>query len=94
VLVNHPDAELSSVMGRSGRTGTATHQDRARVGADEPVGHMHERGLAGAVFAPQRMHLPGFQCEIGPAQSLHGAETLRDSAELKSGFDHRPVGCR
>jgi hypothetical protein len=40
---------------------------------------MHEGGLARSVLPQQRVQLAGHQREIGPAQCLHGAESLADA---------------
>ena len=40
------------------------HLDGAGVGADEPLAHLHRRGLAGAVGAQQREHLGGVHLEV------------------------------
>ena len=40
------------------------HLDGAGVGADEPLAHLHRRGLAGAVGAQQREHLGGVHVEV------------------------------
>ena len=57
----------------------------ARVRPHQPGGDVHQRGLAGAVLAEQRVQLAGEQREIGPAQRVHGAEALVDSLELERG---------
>ena len=55
---------------------------------------MHERGLACAVLAQERVKLAWHQREIGPAQCLHGAELFPNPAELEGGRGnvHSPVG--
>ena len=47
----------------------------------------HQGGLAGAVFANQRMHLAGLNLEVHAAQGAHAAEAFRDGREPRE-FGH------
>ena len=50
------------------------------VGRDEPAEHFHERGLAGAVLADERVDLAGRDLERRVAIRAHRSERLRDPA--------------
>jgi hypothetical protein len=54
---------------------------------------MHQRRLASAVFAQQRVHFSGVRHETSARERLHGAESLVNVAELEEGCSgHMPVG--
>ena len=67
---------------------------RARIRPDQPVRDVHERSLTGPVLPQQRVDLAGAKRKIGPAQCLHGAESLLDAGKLENRGHQgqRPVG--
>ena len=56
VLEHHADAELDGLGGRAHRRRLAVDLDRAVVGLLHAVQDLHQRGLAGAVLAHDRVH--------------------------------------
>ena len=74
--------------GLAKRTGVAVDRDGAlvrRVHAREDV---HQRRLAGAVLAEQRVDLAGLQVEIDAAQRLDAAEALGDARASSGAAGH------
>ena len=57
VLVHHPDARLDRVVRRAEPHRLALDRDLALVRVVEPVEDVHQRRLAGAVLAEERVHL-------------------------------------
>src|SRR5438445_1335315 len=55
----------------------------AGIGAVEPAGHADERGLAGAVLADDRQHLPGADGQGDSVNRGDLAEPLHDPAQLE-----------
>jgi hypothetical protein len=50
----------------------------------EPVEDVHERRLAGAVLAEQRVHLAGGHVEVDVVVGQHAGEALGDPAKLQN----------
>ena len=63
--------------------GLPFEQDLALVGRVEPVEDVHQRRLAGAVLAEQRMDLAAAQVEVDVVVGEHAREPLRDPAQLE-----------
>jgi len=57
--------------------------DGAVVRLDHAGKDVHQRGLAGAVLAQERVHLAGLEIEIDAAQGVHAAEALLDAVHLQ-----------
>ena len=76
------------------RDGLAVEPDLALVGRVEPVEDAHQRRLAGAVLAEQRVDLAAAQVEVDAVVGDDGAEALRDPAQLEgeSVGAHRGAG--
>ena len=91
VLVHHPDPAVDRVLRRLERDRLAVQQDLALVGLVEPVEDVHQRRLAGAVLAEQRVHLAAPQVEIDVVVRDDPRKPLRDPAELQDGG---PLPCR
>ena len=85
VLVHHADAGVDRVPGRTDPQRPPAQQDLARVGLGQPVEHVHQRALAGAVLAQQRQHLAAAHREIDIAVRDHAAVALGDAAKLEEG---------
>ena len=86
VLVHHPDPALDRVLGRRERRLLPVEEDLPRVRVVEPVEDVHQRRLAGAVLAEQRMHLAGGDVEVDVVVGEHAGEALGDPAELENGW--------
>ena len=57
----------------------------AFVGLHNAGDDIHQRGLARAVLAAQRVNFAALQREIDPGQRFDGAEGFRDVADFKNG---------
>ena len=77
-------------FGEPSSIGLPFEQDLALVGCVEPVEDVHQRRLAGAVLAQQRVHLAAAQVEVDVVVGEHAREPLGDPAEL----EERRVGHR
>ena len=66
VLKDHPDAETPRFGRIVDLDRPALPDDAPFVGLERAVEHLHQRGLAGAVLAKQRMHRAGedFQADL------------------------------
>ena len=67
---------VDGVGGPGDLDGLAVEQDLALVGLGEPVEDVHQRGLAGAVLAQQRVDLAGPHVEVDAVVG----DDARDSA--------------
>jgi len=83
VLVHHADLGPDRVPGRVDRDRLVVEQDLALVGLDQPVEHVHQRGLARAVLAEQSADLAGLDDQVDVVVGDEAAEALRDPAQLK-----------
>ena len=84
VLVDHADAVLDRGLRRAELGRLAVDQDLALVGPVEAVEDVHQRRLAGAVLAQQRVHLALAQVEVDAVVRDDAGEPLRDPAELEN----------
>ena len=85
MLVDHADAAGDGV-GRPGELDLlAVEQDLALVRPGEPVEDVHQRGLAGAVLAEQRVDLAGPDLEVDVVVGDHARVPLRDATHLERG---------
>jgi hypothetical protein len=80
VLVHHSQAGRHRFSGRTEPCRPAGDFHRSFVRRHQPEQDVHQRALARAVLAQQRVDLAGSTSKIGPAQRLHGAEPARDAA--------------
>ena len=85
VLVHHPDPVLDRGPRRAEHGRLAVDQDLALVGVVEPVEDVHQRRLAGAVLAEQRVHLALAQVEVDVVVRDDAGEALRDPTKLENG---------
>ncbi len=85
LLVDHRDAMRGGDPRVVGRDRRAVDEDRAAVGRDLARQHPHQRRLAGAVLAEERVDLAGLEIEVDPLQRAHAAERPRDVLQ----FDER-----
>ena len=91
-LVDDADARLlGGERGRQG-DGFTPHQDLALVGLVEPRENLHQRRLAGAVLADERVHLPGAQGEVDALQRPDPREELADTPGLEQNLPETGTG--
>ena len=70
------DAEVLRRLGARQRYLPLADQDTARVGLVDAGEAFHQRRLAGAVLAHQRVDLAGAQVEVDGAQRVNAGEAL------------------
>ena len=83
ILVHDLDPELGRVLRAVDRDRLAVEEDLAGVVAVDAGDALDERRLAGAVVADERHDLAGPHLEVDIGQRLHGAERLREVADLE-----------
>ncbi len=88
LLVDHGDPGPQGVGGRARREGPAVERHRAGVGLEDAGRDAHERALAGAVLADDRVDLPGPEIEIHAVEDPDLAEALADGPHLEEGCRH------
>ena len=76
LLVHEADAERLRHGRRGDRDRVAVEADLAAVRAQDAVDDVHQRRLAGAVFAGERMDLAPAQFEVDAAQRMNRPEGL------------------
>ena len=81
VLEDHADAELDGVGGRAHRAPRAVDLDGAVVGLLHAVQDLHQRRLAGAVLAHDRVHRAGTDVDVDVVVGDHAGEPLADAAQ-------------
>ena len=79
MLVHHPDARVDRLRGAPAGDIAAEHFDRARIGRIDAREDAHQRRLAGAILADQRVDLALHHLERCVAHRLAIAEALRDA---------------
>ena len=82
-----PSAIASS--GEAMSTRCAVHDDLALVRGGQPVEDVHQRRLAGAVLAEERVHLAALQVEPDVVGRDDAGVPLRDPAQLQHGLPRR-----
>ncbi len=88
VLVDHADA-AGDRIGRTGdRDRRTVEQDLAGIRCREAVQDVHQRRLAGAVLAEQRVDLARPDVEIDPVVCNDARIALGDPAHLECGSAH------
>ena len=83
VLVHHPNARCHRIARATKVLHDVVEDDLAFVGRVEPVEHVHQRRLASAILAEQRVDFARSHHEINMVVGHEGAEALRNTAELK-----------
>ena len=83
VLVHHPDPEVDRLVRGADPLRLPAHADLALVGVVEPVEDVHQRRLAGAVLAEERVHLAGAELEVDRVVGDDAREPLRDALQLE-----------
>lgn len=64
VLVDHTDAKVESILGRGDGDGLVVDIDLSLIGEVDAGEHIHQGGLAAAVFAQQRQDLTLVQLKV------------------------------
>ena len=82
LLVHGDDPEPVRVLRAADSLGLTLDEEPAVVGLDDTRQDLHERRLAGAVLADERVHRPGLDREADVVQGLHTAVALRNLDEL------------
>jgi hypothetical protein len=83
VLVHHADPALDRVLRRAERDALAVEDDLTLVGLREPVEDVHQRRLAGAVLAEQRVNLAAAKVEVDVVVGDGAGKDLRDSPAVR-----------
>jgi hypothetical protein len=81
--VNESDASRDRGLDVADHGARAVDQDLARVRLQDAAHDLHQRRLAGAVFAQQRQHLAGVQLEAHAFQRVNSRKALVDRAKLE-----------
>ena len=83
VLVDHADMQASGVRRTAQPYWVVVHQELAGLRRIEAGSDVHQRRLACAILAEQRMHLAPAHQEIRLLQRLEAIEGLADAAQLQ-----------
>src|SRR6266540_728556 len=83
MLVDHADTARDGIRGISDLHRFPVEQDLALIRASQSKENIHERGLACAVFAKERMDLPGFHIQTDLVVGYDTRITFGDSAHLE-----------
>jgi hypothetical protein len=95
LLVNRRDAEAAHQQRIGVRDYPAADRQRPTVGRVRARDDPHQRALAGAVLADQRMHLARAQIERDTAQRAHAAERFAHLPQAEQRrLGHRRRGVR
>ena len=96
MLVDHADPLRDGVRRRRDGDWLAAEQDLALVGRDQAVQDVHQRRLAGAVLAKERVDLASTHVEVDVVVRDHAGEAFGHAAHLQRrrtgrrlGHDHR-----
>ena len=83
MLVDHSDSRSHRVARALKILDDSVQHNFATVGGVQPIENIHERRLAGSVFAQQAVDFARFNNEVDVVVCHKGAEPFRDAAELK-----------
>ena len=92
MLVHHPYAKRAGGSRCADAASDSIEPYVTCIGALEPVGDVHQSGLARAVLAQKRVNLTRPEEKVDPAQCMHGAEALLDSGKFQQGRHSEPRG--
>jgi hypothetical protein len=85
MLMDHPQSEAPGIPRTAEPLSRSADADLPAIGLNEPERDAHQGGLPGAVLSEERVQFSFGQNEIGPAQRVHGAESLIDVPEFEGG---------
>ena len=83
VLMDHPDAGGERLARRVTAEWPVLEDNRARVGTHHPEEHVHERRLAGSVFAEEPDDGARRDDQVDRGIGAHGAVRLRDAVHAE-----------
>jgi hypothetical protein len=83
LLVDDADAGALGIERVRERDAASEQRDLALVGVVRAAEDLHQRRLAGAVLADQRVHLADAAVEVDAVDRGDGAEALHDAAHLE-----------
>ena len=86
MLMDHADAAGKGIFGRGNGHRLTLDVDLTLVREIDAGEHVHQRGLAAAVFAQQRQYFAAINVQPDFVVGLDGAEGLADVAQLDRGF--------
>src|ERR1700719_1929216 len=81
--MHHGDAVRGGLGGRSEARGLASEEELTAVAILHSAHDLHQRGLAGAIFAHQEVNFAGVDYEVAAAEGYYAAEALLDPLELE-----------
>ena len=84
MLMHHGNSERSRFAGRMNHHGRPVKFNRSRIRLHGPVNNLHQRGLAGAVFAEHREHLAGINFKADAVVRPHAGINFGDVFEPQS----------
>ena len=82
-LMDHGDAALQSLHRTLKADFFAVQEYLSRVRLVDAEQALHQRGLAGAVFAHQRVHLARLDFEMDVVERAHAGKVLGDAVHLQ-----------
>ena len=88
-LMNDADAERLRLARARTVDRLAVEEDFAGIRLIDAGEDLHQRRLAGAVLAHQRMHFAAIEIESRAAQRMHAGKALLDAAHLHEPFARR-----
>ena len=83
--MNHTNPQVESVLGGADHHFFAVDADLPLVGEVDAGEHVHQGGLAAAVFSQQRQNLPLVDVQPDPVVGKDGAEAFGDVPHLHCG---------
>ena len=95
MLVNHADAVAERVLGGTDHHLLAVHENLPFVGEIDAGNHVHQGGLAAAVFPQDGQNFAPVHVQVNMVVGDHAAEPLRDPAHLQRQrfFHGQPPPC-
>ena len=93
LLVNDDDARLLSLLGTMEFDFLAFIGDGSRILGVDAREHLHQRGLAGAVLAHQRMHFALANLQIDVIQRVHAREGFVNPFHRQNDFVRKLILC-
>ncbi len=84
VLVHHADAGGDRLLGVAADVLDAVDDDRALIGLQQPVQHVHQGRLAGPVLPQQAVDLAGHDVQVDAVVGHQRPEPLGDAPQLET----------